>query len=68
MGRAGLNVSVLGAGHVGSAVANALVLLRVCDLVVLYDRDLARAEGAGLGYRRCCATGVGDGDRPDRRL
>jgi malate/lactate dehydrogenase len=24
-------VSVIGAGHVGSAVANALVLLRVCD-------------------------------------
>lgn len=45
MGRAGLKVSVLGAGHVGSAVANALVLLRVCDLVVLYDRDLACAEG-----------------------
>jgi L-lactate dehydrogenase len=38
-------VSVLGAGHVGSAVANALVLLRACDLVVLYDRELAQAEG-----------------------
>jgi L-lactate dehydrogenase len=38
-------VAVLGAGRVGSAVANALVLLRVCDLVVLYDRDLAQAEG-----------------------
>lgn len=45
MGRAALKVSVLGAGHVGSAVANALVLLRVCDLVVLYDRDLGCAEG-----------------------
>ena len=38
-------VAVVGAGHVGSAVANALVLLRVCDQVVLYDRDLALAEG-----------------------
>lgn len=38
-------VSAVGAGHVGSAVANALVLLRVCDQVLLYDRDLALAEG-----------------------
>ena len=45
MGQARSKVSVLGAGHVGSAVANALVLLRVCDLVMLYDRDLACAEG-----------------------
>jgi L-lactate dehydrogenase len=45
MNQARSKVSVLGAGHVGSAVANALVLLRVCDLVVLYDRDLAQAEG-----------------------
>ena len=36
---------MIGAGHVGAAVANALVLLRVCDLVMLYDSDLARAEG-----------------------
>lgn len=45
MGQADVMVSVLGAGHVGSAVANALVLLRACDRVVLYDRDLASAEG-----------------------
>jgi L-lactate dehydrogenase len=45
MGQAQLKVSVLGAGHVGSAIANALVLLRACDLVMLYDRDLATAEG-----------------------
>ncbi len=38
-------MAVAGVGHVGSAVANALVLLRVCDQVVLYDRDLALAEG-----------------------
>lgn len=38
-------MSVVGAGHVGSAVANALVLLRVCDQVLLHDRDLALAEG-----------------------
>ena len=45
MGHGRSKVSVIGAGHVGSAVANALVLLRVCDLVMLYDRDLAKAEG-----------------------
>ena len=38
-------MAVVGAGRVGSAVANALVLLRVCDRVVIYDRDLALAEG-----------------------
>ena len=42
---AGSTVSVVGAGRVGSVVANALVLLRACDRVVLYDRDSARAEG-----------------------
>jgi L-lactate dehydrogenase len=42
---AGSQVSVVGAGHVGATVANALVLLRVCDRVVLFDRDSARAEG-----------------------
>ena len=31
--------------HHGSPYSNALVLLRACDLVVLYDRDLASAEG-----------------------
>jgi L-lactate dehydrogenase len=38
-------VAVIGAGHVGASVANALVLLGVTDCVVLYDRHLARAEG-----------------------
>ena len=38
-------VAVIGAGHVGADVANALVLLRTCDTVVLYNRTLARAEG-----------------------
>ncbi|HUQ63084.1 MAG TPA: NAD(P)-binding domain-containing protein [Acidimicrobiales bacterium] len=37
-------VGVLGAGHVGSAVANALVLLGACRRVVLFDRTLDRAE------------------------
>lgn len=45
MNQARSTVSVVGAGHVGATVANALVLLRVCDRVVLYDRDLALAEG-----------------------
>ncbi len=38
-------VAVIGAGNVGAAVANALVLLRKCVTVVLFDRHLAKAEG-----------------------
>ena len=38
-------VAVVGAGNVGAAVANALVLMETTDLVVLYDRQLSRAEG-----------------------
>ncbi len=38
-------VGVLGAGHVGAAVTNALVLLGACRRVVLFDRHLDRAEG-----------------------
>ena len=45
MNQARSTVSVVGAGHVGAAVANALVLLRECDQVVLHDRDLELAEG-----------------------
>ena len=39
------DVAVIGAGNVGAAVANSLVLLGVGDRTVLYDRQLARAEG-----------------------
>ena len=39
------DVAVIGAGNVGTAVANSLVLLGVGDRTVLYDRQLARAEG-----------------------
>jgi lactate/malate dehydrogenase family protein/malate/lactate dehydrogenase-like protein len=38
-------VAVVGAGNVGAAVANALVLMETTDRVVLYDGQLARAEG-----------------------
>lgn len=38
-------VAVIGAGNVGAAVANALVLLRKCVTVVLYNRSLSSAEG-----------------------
>jgi L-lactate dehydrogenase len=38
-------VSVVGAGHVGAAIASALVLLGTSQRIVLYDRHLARAEG-----------------------
>ncbi|MBD2775957.1 malate dehydrogenase [Iningainema tapete] len=38
-------VGVIGAGNVGAAVANDLVLLGTCVTVVLYDRTLAKAEG-----------------------
>ena len=36
---------MVGAGSVGAATLNALVLLGAADRVVLYDRDLSRAEG-----------------------
>jgi L-lactate dehydrogenase len=39
------DVAVVGAGNVGAAVANTLVLLGVSDRTVLYDRRLARAQG-----------------------
>lgn len=38
-------VAVIGAGNVGAAVANALVLLRKCLTVVLFARTLSKAEG-----------------------
>lgn len=38
-------VAIIGAGNVGAAVANALVLLRKCVTVVLFDRTLSKAEG-----------------------
>jgi L-lactate dehydrogenase len=38
-------VGVIGAGNVGANVANALVLLRKCVRVVLFDRTLSKAEG-----------------------
>ncbi|MEH2452614.1 malate dehydrogenase [Nostoc sp.] len=38
-------VGVIGAGNVGANVANALVLLRKCVTVVLFDRTLSKAEG-----------------------
>src|SRR5918992_5499835 len=41
----GSRVAVIGAGNVGAATLNALVLLGAADHVVLYDRDLSRAEG-----------------------
>ena len=44
---------MLGAGHVGSAVTNALVLLGACRRVVLFDRTMSRAEGE--------AWDIGDG-------
>jgi L-lactate dehydrogenase len=38
-------VSIVGAGDVGSTVANAIVLRRVCDSIMLFDRTPERAEG-----------------------
>ncbi len=38
-------VAVIGAGNVGAAVVNALVLLQKCVTVVLFDRTLSKAEG-----------------------
>jgi L-lactate dehydrogenase len=39
------SVAVVGAGHVGAAVTNALALLQSADRIVLHNRHLARAEG-----------------------
>lgn len=38
-------VGIIGAGSVGAAVANALVLLHTCVTVVLFNRTLSKAEG-----------------------
>ncbi len=38
-------VGIVGAGNVGAAVANALVLLSKSVTVVLFDRNLSKAEG-----------------------
>lgn len=40
-------VGVVGAGHLGSAIANALVLRETGRRLVLYDRTLGRVEGEG---------------------
>lgn len=37
-------VSIVGAGHVGAELAYALVLLRICHRVVLFDRTLSKAQ------------------------
>jgi len=38
-------VGIVGAGHVGAAVANALILMGTAQRVVLYNRQVRRAEG-----------------------
>ncbi len=38
-------VGIVGAGNVGAAIANALVLLGKAATIVLYDRNLSKAEG-----------------------
>ena len=38
-------VSIVGAGNVGAAIANALVLLNKSTSIVLFDRKLSKAEG-----------------------
>jgi glycine/D-amino acid oxidase-like deaminating enzyme len=38
-------VAVLGAGHIGAAVAHTLVVCGTSERVILYDRQRARAEG-----------------------
>jgi L-lactate dehydrogenase len=39
------SVAVLGAGHVGAAIAHTLVLQGIAERVILHDRQRARAEG-----------------------
>jgi len=38
-------VGIVGAGHVGVELAYALVLLRTCQQVILFDRTLSKAQG-----------------------
>jgi L-lactate dehydrogenase len=38
-------VAVVGAGHVGAAVATTLLLLQTADSIIVFDRSLDRAEG-----------------------
>jgi L-lactate dehydrogenase len=38
-------VGIVGAGNVGAAIANALVLLGKAATIVLFDRNLSKAEG-----------------------
>ncbi|MDO8339723.1 MAG: L-lactate dehydrogenase [Candidatus Burarchaeum sp.] len=46
-------VSVIGAGHVGSTVAYALLLRNVCADLSLVDLDVKKAEGNGLDLEHC---------------
>jgi len=39
------SVAVLGAGHVGAAIAHTLVLQGIAERVILHDRQRVRAEG-----------------------
>jgi L-lactate dehydrogenase len=45
--RSRAKVGVVGAGHLGAAVANALVLRETGRRLVLYDRTLTKVEGEG---------------------
>ena len=56
-----MKVGVVGAGMVGGAAANALVLQRVAGEVVLVDRDLARARAEAVPGVRVWAFRLEDG-------
>lgn len=39
------SVAVVGAGHIGAAIAHTLVLQGIAERVILHDRQRVRAEG-----------------------
>lgn len=40
-----MKVSVIGAGNVGAAIANAMMLLQACNNITIYNKNLQRAQG-----------------------
>lgn len=40
-----MKVSVIGAGNVGSAIANTMMLMQVCNNIIVYDKNLEVAQG-----------------------
>lgn len=50
-----MKIAIIGTGHVGSAVAYALVLKGYCDHLVLASRNFAKADGDALDLQHALA-------------